>query len=223
MDAVRCRVEGNDYVGAFLSTTDRFTFAPLNLAKKNCDMIKKALGTEIVKIALSGCDLIGLLCRANSGGVLLSNMVYDDEVEALKRSCPDMNVEVLESDLNAVGNNVLVNDRICIINPDYSEKERKAIEDLMGVETVKAENGGFKTVGANNILTATGIALNNRTTDSEEEKFEKLTGFKGIRTTANMGGLSIGIACIANSRGMVSGYETTGFELNRIMEALDNK
>jgi translation initiation factor 6 len=86
---------------------------------------------------------------------------------------------------------------------------------------VKSQIGGFRTVGANNILTNVGLVINNRATDLEQKEWEKLTGFGTIRTTANTGALAVGLAVVANSKGVVAGEETTGFELNRIVQGLE--
>ena len=40
-------------------------------------------------------------------------------------------------------------------------------------------------------------------------------------TTANTGSLSIGLAVIANSKGVVIGNSTTGFEIVRIVNGLN--
>ena len=81
--------------------------------------------------------------------------------------------------------------------------------------------GGFRTVGANNILTNSGLVINNRATDLEQKEWEGMTGFKTIRTTANTGGLAVGLSVVVNSKGVVAGESTTGFELNRIIQGLE--
>ena len=81
--------------------------------------------------------------------------------------------------------------------------------------------GGYKTVGANNILTNKGLVINNKATDLEQKEWEEKTGFKTIRTTANTGSLAIGLSVVANTKGVVAGESTTGFELNRIIQGLE--
>ena len=145
----------------------------------------------------------------------------DEEVEALKGMNLGINIGVIDSDLNAVGSNVLANDRIAIVNSDYDPKAMKQIGDTLGVEVIKAKIGGFRTVGANNILTNRGLVVSNRSTDLEKEKIEGMSGLRSERTTANTGSLYIGLSVIANSKAVVAGEDTTGYELQRIMEGLD--
>ena len=180
------------------------------------------LGVKVVHLSSNGSDMAGIYARGNSNGIVVSNITRDYEFTALKKQFDGgENVCLLKSDMNAIGNNILVNDRIAIVNPDYDDSSVHEIGDALGVETVRLDTGRFKTVGANNILTNKGIAINNRSTDEEKEEIERITGFKPVMTTANTGGLGIGIGTISNSNGLVVGDSTTGFELTRIMDALD--
>ena len=132
-----------------------------------------------------------------------------------------MHIEIIKSNLNAIGNNVLVNDKVAIVNPEYSNEAVKQMEDVLDVEVIREQIGMFKTVGANNVITNKGMLINNETSDEQKERIDKLTGFESVRTTANVGFLGIGLSIAANSYGVVIGEDTTGFELGRIMEALE--
>jgi len=164
---------------------------------------------------------VGLFVKANSNGMLLSNLMLDHEIEAIEKKGLGISVKVMESELNALGSNILANDKMAIINPDYSKKDEQDISDTLGVETIRAKIDGFKTVGANNILTNTGLALNNKATAQEKNDWDRITGFDSILTTANTGAMAIGLSVIANSKGVIVGDTTTGFEMARIIDALE--
>ncbi len=221
MEAAKYRVMGSDYVGVFATATDKYLFSCEAISQHNRQMLSEKLGVKYIGIRLSGSDLVGLFSKANANGIILSNLTLDKEVEALKAQRLGINIGVIESDLNALGSNVLANDKIAIINPDYSQKDAKDIEDILGVEVVRAHIDGFKTVGANNILTNKGLVINNKATEDEKTEWDKMTGFDSVRSTANTGGLAIGLSAIANSNGVIVGDETTGYELARIIEALE--
>jgi len=221
MEAAKYSIFGSDYVGVFATVTDDFLFAGSGLTGNVKEMMAKTLEVRRIEFKVSGTDLIGLFARANSNGILVSGMAESHEIEALKKDGLDLKVGVLDSDLNAVGNNILANDKMAIINPDYSEHEEKLIEDVLDVEVIKASIDGFKTVGANNILTNKGLVLNNKATAKEKKDWEDMTGFESIMTTANTGAYAIGLAAVANSKAVVVGNTTTGYELARIVEALE--
>jgi translation initiation factor 6 len=222
MDAAKCRVKGSDFNGVFCTASDNLIFGPLHLTKKEHDILTSTLHVEVLEISIAESSLVGLFSRINSNGILLSNLATDEEVTMIKEKAPGINVGVLHSDINAIGSNVLANDKIAIVNHEYQHSEMKQIGDVLGVEVVKSEIGGYRTVGANNILTNSGLVINNRAADFEEREWEGMTKFKTIRTTANTGALAIGLAVVANSKGVVAGEATTGFELNRIIQGLDH-
>ncbi len=220
MEAAKCQVNGSDYIGAFATTTDRYTFVPFGMPAKLIAMIHDVLKTECVSIGINGTDLIGLFSRANSNGILMSNIASAEDVALIKGLGLGINVGILESSINAIGNAVLANDRIAIVDVEYDDGEAKQIGDVLGVEVVKNEIGGFKTVGATNILTNGGCVINNRGSDSDKRMLDKMTGFDSVRTTANTGSLIIGLASLANSKGLLVGSNTTGFEMERMLQAL---
>lgn len=221
MEAAKYRILGSDYIGVFATATENFLFAGAGLTRNSKEMLAKILGVKYIEMSVSASDLVGLFAKANSNGILLSNLVLEQELESLRKNDLGINITVMESDLNALGSNILANDKMAIINPDYSKKDEQQIADVLGVETVRARIGGFKTVGANNILTNKGLALNNRATAQEKNEWDHRTGFESILTTANTGALAIGLSVIANSKAVAVGDTTTGFEMARIIDALE--
>jgi translation initiation factor 6 len=221
MDSAKLRLKGSDYLGVFCTASENLIFAPRNLTKKEHDVLLATLKTDLVEVSLGESNLVGLFAKANSNGIILSNLATEEEVRALRAEAGEINVAVLESSMNAIGSNILANDRIAIINEEYSPRDVKLIGDVLGVEVYRMVIGGFKTVGASNILTNTGLVINNKATDFEQKEWEERTGFKTMRTTANTGSLAVGLSVVANSKGVVAGESTTGFELNRVVQGLE--
>ncbi len=222
MEAAKYRVLGSDYIGVFCTTSDDMVLVGTRLTSNVKDKMSSLLEARVVDMSISGSDLIGVFSRANSNGVIVSNLILDNELDALKKGAGlGINIGVISSDLNAIGSNVLANDKMAIINPDYDASAEKEIADVLGVEVIRSSTGGFKTVGANNILTNRGLAVSNRSTAKEKEDWDNITGFDSILTTANGGGLYIGLAAVANSNGVAVGDSTTGYELARVVDALE--
>ncbi len=220
MGSAKHNILGSDYVGAFCITTDSYTIIPNGVGKSIKEIVEDTLKTEVFSAKLANSDLLGIFGRANSNGIVLSNTVYEEEMRALGNP-NGANIAAIESDLNAVGNNIMANDKVAFINPEYSPKAAKEIGDVLGVEVFPMKIGYFKTLGATNILTNKGMAINNTVSDEQKEKIEEMLGIKTVRTTANTGSLSIGIAALANSYGILVGNSTTGFELARLIQTLE--
>jgi translation initiation factor 6 len=70
-------------------------------------------------------------------------------------------------------------------------------------------------------MTNKGFVVSNRITDADKERLDGLSGFESTRTTANTGSLYVGLAAVANSKGVVVGESTTGYELQRIVDGLE--
>jgi translation initiation factor 6 len=220
MEAVKCQINGSDFIGAFATCTGKFVFVAEGVTERARALLKSTLKAECFGMTIYGTDLVGIFMRGNSNGIAISNVASDYEIGKIKELGLDLNVGVITSDINAVGNNVIVNDKIAIINPEYRDADVAQFEDIFGVEVVRKRIGNFNTVGANNILTNSGIVINNHATDEDKEGLDRITGFESVRTTANTGALSIGLSTISNSAGVVAGSDTTGYELSRIMNAL---
>ncbi len=221
MPTIKYSIHESGYVAAYGTVSDSISLVGNSLTKTALSILSSALETECIQVTIGLSDLIGVFSRMNSNGILVSNIITDGELQRIKAAANGLNVGVLRSGLNAIGNNILANDKIAIVNPDYNRASRESISDILGVEVVSYENTSFKTVGSNNILTNKGLLINNRSSDEEKEYLDGVTGMDSMRTTANTGSLSIGLSVLANSHGAVIGSETTGFELARIMEALD--
>ena len=221
MGAAKCSIDGSDYIGVFATASEKHVFVGSQASGRSRQILVDTLEVKPVALSVFGTNLVGLFMKANSNGLIISNLIEDYELERLKEQKLDLKIGVLDSNLNAIGNNILANDKIAIINPDYNVHAKQQIRDVLDVEVLEYQIGGFKTIGANNILTNKGFALSNRAEDDEKESVDKLVGFNSIRTTANTGSLSIGLAAVCNSKGVVVGNETTGYELNRIIEALN--
>jgi translation initiation factor 6 len=223
VEVAKHRVHGSDFVGAYVIASDKFVFCYRGIEKKIKEMISHTLSAEPVEMSISDSHLIGIFARANSNGIVLSDLATDDELAYLRSLRLDLKIGIVDSRLNAVGNNILANDKIAFVNSEYSNEDVRRIGEILDVEVVKAEAGGFKTVGANNILTNAGFVLNNRSTEKEKQVMDSACGFESVLSTANTGSLAIGLASAANSRGIIIGDATTGYELNRILESLEKR
>ncbi len=219
MATAKLSILGSDYIGAFSLANDSFSLVCKSSTKGEHSAMVRNLEVPVHDFTVNGSDLIGIYAACNSHSLILPSATYASEAKAIKKQLDDVNVAVFDTDLNALGNNILANDRRAIINPNYSSKEAKKIADIMDVEVVKMGVGGFETVGANNLLTNSGIVLNNRVTEEEEALLKEL--FKSVsQSTANLGALSIGLCAIANSKGLLVGRATTGHELVSMSEGL---
>ena len=127
---------------------------------------------------------------------------------------------MIQDKLNAAGNDILVNDKGCLVHPDIKDKFLKEIEDVLGVPVVKGTIAGLKTVGMSAVVTGKGLLCHPKASDEELRVLEKVFGVPVMIGTVNHGSPVIGSGLVANSKGAIIGNLTTGIEMGRIEEAL---
>jgi translation initiation factor 6 len=220
MGIAKTSIDGSEYIGVFALATDRFALLGSGVGLKYENIIREALGARVVRATVDSTAMIGIYAVANSSVILLPESIYASELRRIRNEIGEgISVETIDTDLNALGNNILANDKVAVINPDYNSKEAKRIADALGVEVLKESIGGYNTVGANNILTNKGMVANNRVSESEFARMKELFG-SVEQSTANLGTISIGICAVANANGVVVGERTTGYEIAKIADAL---
>ncbi len=219
MHAERATVGGNPFVGMFIKCSDRAALVPVDAPEKLVAKCRAALKVEPVRVAIAGSNLVGLFSAANSHGIVLTGMSYREEAGHLKKAL-GIEVAIVKGRHTAIGNNVLVNDKAAIANPQMSAADIRVLKDTLGVEVVKRSIGAFRTVGSAAVVTNRGLLLHTSVGDEELGELCSIFGVKGSIGTANMGVPFIGVCLAANSHGYVTGEATSGFELARIDEAL---
>ncbi len=220
MSVAKANIGNSSFIGAFAVATDLFAVLSSRATNSEEKFIQDTLETKVIRSTIDGSGLVGIYIVANSKGMLLPEIAERSEIAHLKAQLKEINVEVMSTDLNALRNNILANDKVAFVNSDYDRAEVKKIEDVLDVEVIRRNIGEFNTVGASNIITNKGIVLTNNANEEDMEVVKRFTS-KISQTTANLGSSSIGLCVIANSNGMLVGDQTTGFEMVRLTEGLD--
>jgi translation initiation factor 6 len=206
-------INGNPYIGIFCAANEEIAIVPFDLNKKLQNKIAKTLELEIIQVSIAGSRLIGSLMAINSHGAIVNNFIETGELLELKKH---INVTVLDEKLNAVGNNILANDRAGLVHKQFSNKSISQIEDTLDIEVMKGTIAGLRTIGTAAAVTNRGGLCHPKVKEDELEFLKSLLKIEIILGTANYGTPLVGACVIANSKGAVTGTTTTGIELGRI-------
>ncbi len=209
---------GNPWIGMFIRTNDSVTMLPIDSMKKLEDMVRERLKTEIVRVSMADSNLLGVYVAMNANGVILPNVVREEEAAIIRRS--GLNVYVSKDKNNANGNNIAVNNKGGIINPYVEPSEAKAIGDALGVELVPATVAGYSTVGSACIATDTGFLAHYRSSEEDLARLKSALKVEGGKGTVNTGTGFVAYGAVVNKNGYVVGEKTTAFEVGRLEEAL---
>jgi translation initiation factor 6 len=212
------RVFNSPFLGVYLRTWEDYTLVPRDPDRDIKSLVSYHLKTEPIEMTIGGSNLLGSLAVMNSNGMLFGNIVSSEEL----KNIPDgINVAVLKDNLNAVGNNILTNDKAALIHDDYTDESVKTIRDVLGVEVLRGKFREVRTVGSSGLITSRGLIIPPNMTDEEIEELGKIFGVKGRVGTANFGSLYVGASVVSNSKGALIGEDSTTVEISNIEEALN--
>jgi translation initiation factor 6 len=202
----------------FLNTNNEITLAPPGLPKKNAEQVREVLGTRIVHLLIDQSPLVGILTAMNSKGVILPCYSEKNALAALKKE--GLNAIALREPF-APGNLIACNDKCALASPLIHRDEAKRISDALGVEVHQQALAGSSVVGATCVATNNGVLAFNEASEIELKFLSKIFGCKAIGGTTNFGSVCNALGVVANERGALAGEATTGFEIQRVFEALN--
>lgn len=211
---------GNPNVGVYSIATDRFAIVPRKLPNNTRRALENSLEVPIIATDIGQSRIIGVLAAANSNGICVPSYIMEGEIAYLKEHL-DIPVERIPTDLTALGNNILCNDKRALVNPEFEKTDRALIADILGVEVVSGVINERLTVGSTSVVTCKGCLIPPIRNKEEVKWLEEIFGVPVSIGTINGGIPFIGSGLIANSHGAVAGLFTTGPELQRVGLALD--
>jgi len=209
---------GNPYVGVYCVANESFALVPFDAPKALVSDISEAMGCEVTTATLANTNILGALTAMNSYGAITTGMATLAEVRPLRKKLP---FKRIKDNLNACGNNILVNDNAALVNPDLSASAIKQIKEALQVEVVQGMVAGHKTVGSVCVATNKGVLCHPATSKAELEMLRTLFKVPAAIGTLNYGAPVVGACMIANSKGAAVGFKSTPIELGRVEDALD--
>ncbi|BAN90170.1 translation initiation factor IF-6 [Aeropyrum camini] len=213
---------GNPNIGVYLSASDSYVLAPDDIGVEDVRTISEVLRVaeeRVVRLRVLGMRLVGVLTTGNSRGILLPEGV-DREVELVKKALGEVEIGIVPTRSNALGNVIVCNDRACLASPGLEKEALKTVSDTLGVEVVEGSVAGVYTVGSAVVVTNRGGLAH---PDASEEELKLLSDVFKVpfeAGTINFGVEFVRTGLVANSYGALVGEDTTGPEIARIQVAL---
>jgi len=218
MHVLKLNFNGDPNIGLYGIATDKFCLLGKSVPAKYIKDIEEALGVPVYQIKVYGTDLIGIFAVATSKGILIPDLIFDNELAELKKL--KLPIHTIKTELTALNNNILCNDKTAFVSEEYSAGEVKQIEKALGVKAIKIDIAKLNLPGSCGILSNKGGIFNPNTSDAEIQKIEKQLGFEIGLGSVNMGNPFVGSGVIANSKGFIVGSQSSGYEIARIDESL---
>lgn len=220
MKIVKASYYKNPFIGLFIKTNNSVTLFPKQAPRKTIESAHQALKTKAVELFINQSPLVGLMAALNDNGVILAGQAEKEEVKTLKKE--GLNVYVMKESI-APGNAMLANSKAALVSTLVSRVEASKIGDCLGVEVVQLNVGSIRTIGSINVVTNKGLFAYNDITEVELKNLERIFGVHGELGSTNTGVQFNALGVVANDSGALVGDLTTGFELQRIYQALSGE
>lgn len=207
----------SDFIGVYSKAWEDIVFLPTNVEDEIATRISEGLQVPVERLLIDNSSLVGTFLALNSNGIVVSRNGTD---HVFSENLSSRNVLFLKDKINAIGNDIIVNDHAAMIHKAFTASSQKKIEDTLGVEVVKGTIGGIKTVGSAAIITQKGMLVTPEASEDELKELSELFKIPVKEGTANFGNMYVGSSILANSKGVFVGKETTPIEIGRIDDIL---
>ncbi len=215
--------KGDPNVGLYCVATDKFFLVGKDVSSTQLKKLEKIFKVPPIQINIYNTNLIGLFICANSNTILVPEVIFKDELKEIKEKVKGLaEVKVVKTELNALGNNILTNDKVAVVNEEFSAAKAKEIGKVLGVKVKRGLKMGTLSLlpGSAGTLTNKGAIFPTDLSESDITQLEKLLGFEIGLGTISMGGKMVGSGVVANSFGLVVSTLSSGYEIARADESL---
>ncbi len=208
---------GSPYLGVYVRVAETVALVPPTADVHLEREVERTLGVRLVRTNVAESEVVGSLVALNSHGVV----VGDDLDPAERRVLESFGaVSVVHQRQNAMGNNVLANDRGGLVHPEFTDGAIASIAEALAVPVRRATLAGLGTVGMAGLATNLGAVVHPKTTEREAAVVADVLGVPVHRSTANFGVPIVGACVVANSKGLLMGRPTTPVEVAHLQEGL---
>ncbi|MGQ0772620.1 MAG: translation initiation factor IF-6 [Nitrososphaerota archaeon] len=218
MDIYKYDVYRGPNIGVYTKVNDSFVFVPNGFAQTKAETLAKYLKVEYLFTSVASTRLIGALMVVNNHGMLLPSTCSQWEVDYLKKST-GLNVGVLDTKHNALGNLMCVNDKGGVISPKIPIESLKYIQDILDIEVIQKKVAGYHQAGVMICANKNGGIIHPETDDEDIKTISDVLRVKLEPATINGGIPYISSGILANNKAIVVGNFTNGPEIMMLTRA----
>ncbi len=221
MDIIKYDVYRGPNLGVYITVNDSFVLVPMGFAESKAENLAKYLGVDYMYTSMANTRLIGALSVMNNKGLLLPSTAYQNEYDFLKKET-GLEVGVLNSKFNALGNIICANDKGAVVSPWLTNEDCQTIKDVLGVEVIQKKIAGFNQTGVVMVANNSGAAIHPEADEEDMKTFSNLLGVKIEQSSINNGIPYVSSGILANNHCIVVGSLTTGPEIMMLTRAFLN-
>lgn len=218
MKTLKTDFNGNPNVGLFGYCTNEYCLLGKEVSEQDAEAVAETLGVPVHRVNICGTSLLGVFLAGNSKTLLVPEIAFDYELAALD----DLGIKytIVPANETAFGNNVLCNDKGCVVSEEIPESARKIMLNALEVNVKEGKIADLDIVGSLAAMNTKGGLIHRDIADDEKELVEEILGIEFAPTTLNMGSPFVSSGILCNDNGMVVGNASGGPELVEAEEGL---
>lgn len=222
MAIIKFEILGRNTVGVFLEANNKFVLYPSNLQENILRKLRPVFEVPLYPLTINNSNLIGVYTASNKFGIILPEIMRDDEFEMLKSYVSEDGISQAKMKAldNAYGNLILCNDKGAIISSLLKDK-REEIEEILKVETVVYDFAGTVLPGSVGIANNHGCLVHPLARDDEIDYISSVLKVETDVSTVNRGIPYLSSGVIVNDRAGIFGRDSTGPEMMRLTNVLN--
>jgi translation initiation factor 6 len=220
LSILKSQIFGGSLIGVYLTANNSYVLYPHLLLKPILKKFKSVFDEPLYPLTLNNSNLLGIYTASNKYGIIVPNIIKEDEHNLLKSYVGGAQIGILKSIDNAFGNLILCNDKGAIIS-SFLKDYMKQIEDILNVETEVFEFAGSFLPGSISIVNNNGCLVHPLANDDEIEKITSILKVEDTDvSTINRGIPYLNAGAIVNDKSGIFGLDSTGPELMRLTSVL---
>lgn len=208
----------NPNVGLYMYATDKYCLVGTEVPENMLKDIEEVLDVPLIRMSIAGTSLLGVFLNGNKNCLLVPKIAFQTELEILNKH--KIKYKLIDTKLTCLGNNIICNDKGCLVSSEYGEREIKAFKEALKVNVVKAKIAELNTLGSLAVHTKKGLLCHHEILEHEAELLKKVLKVEVFTGTVNMGVPFIGSGIVCNNKGFIIGDASGGPEIVNADEAL---
>ena len=218
MHVIKTDFNGNTNVGLYAYATDSYCLVGPEVPSELIKKIEEVLDVPVHVLTIAGTSLLGVFLSGNSKIMLVPSITFESELEIIEKL--EIPYQIIDTKLTALGNNIVCNDKGCLLNEDFEEIAQKQIGEALGLTPKKSKLAGLEIIGSLCVHNNKGALVHRDSKDFELEIIEAALGVPATIGTVNFGSPYIKSGVIVNSNGFIIGSLSGGPEIQNADIAL---
>jgi translation initiation factor 6 len=215
MHIKKMSINGNPNVGLYVYATDSYAIVGRDVSPSQAEEIGKILDVPIFHMNIAGTSLVGVFLAGNDKCLLVPSIAFDSEIKKIDEISKKIgfHYEIINTDLTALGNNILCNNKGCMVNPDFPKAVREEIANAVKVPTKEGKIAGLPTVGSLAAMNDKGCAIHRDSEKFEIDFVSSLLDIECEEATVNLGNPFVKSGIIVTNKGFIVGSASGGPEI----------